>query len=195
VQRGRLTSRSGRAELPRVCPSTKIHQGSTAMAETLPAQNYYGGYNGRTFIMSHWTSQKNWRCTEQGGFTLYSIQRRWFGSRSACNTQRAECRMVRQWQTSNIMEVSCESCAGQIRGNQRASTPPWLGYAIWGGHPGGAELGCFLASLAVVGTWGDQPPSGVVGGGPRATRRCHRRCRAGLYPWESVRAKQTHISS
>jgi hypothetical protein len=36
-------------------------------------------------------------------------------------------------------------------------------------HPG-AELGCFFASLAVVGTWGDQPPSGVVGGGPRGTR-------------------------
>jgi hypothetical protein len=51
----------------------------------------------------------------------------------------------------------------------------WLGYAIWWEHPG-AGLGCFLASLAMVGTWGDQPPSGVVGGGPRATRRCHRRC-------------------
>jgi hypothetical protein len=47
----------------------------------------------------------------------------------------------------------------------------WLGYAIWWEHPG-AELGCFFfASLAVVGTWGDQPPSGVVGGGPRVTRR------------------------
>jgi hypothetical protein len=31
---------------------------------------------------------------------------------------------------------------------------------------------------------GHQPPSGgVVGGGPRATRRCHRRCRADLCPW------------
>jgi hypothetical protein len=29
----------------------------------------------------------------------------------------------------------------------------WLGYAIWWEHPG-AELGCFFASLAVVGTWG-----------------------------------------
>jgi hypothetical protein len=39
----------------------------------------------------------------------------------------------------------------------------WLGYAIWWEHPG-AELGCFFASLAVVGTpWGDQPPSGQVG--------------------------------
>jgi hypothetical protein len=28
-------------------------------------------------------------------------------------------------------------------------------------HPG-AELGRFFASLAVVGTWGDQPPSGAV---------------------------------
>jgi hypothetical protein len=43
----------------------------------------------------------------------------------------------------------------------------WLGYAIWWEHPG-AELGCFFASLAVVGTWGDHPPSGVVRGGPRA---------------------------
>jgi hypothetical protein len=56
----------------------------------------------------------------------------------------------------------------------------WLGYAIWWEHPG-AELGCFFASLAVAGTWGDQPPSGVVGGaGPRVTRRCPRRCRADL---------------
>jgi hypothetical protein len=30
---------------------------------------------------------------------------------------------------------------------------------------------------------GDQPPSGVVGGGPHVTRRCHRRCRADLCPW------------
>jgi hypothetical protein len=50
-------------------------------------------------------------------------------------------------------------------------------------HPG-AELGrVFFASLA-VGTLGDQPPSGVVGGGLRvATRRCPRRCGAGLCPW------------
>jgi hypothetical protein len=50
----------------------------------------------------------------------------------------------------------------------------WLGYAIWWEHPGAAELGCFFASLAVVGTWGDHPPSGVVRGGPRVTRRCPR---------------------
>jgi hypothetical protein len=30
----------------------------------------------------------------------------------------------------------------------------WFGYAIWWELPG-AELGCFFASLAVVGTWGD----------------------------------------
>jgi hypothetical protein len=29
----------------------------------------------------------------------------------------------------------------------------WSGYAIWWAHPG-AELGCFYASLAAVGTWG-----------------------------------------
>jgi hypothetical protein len=41
----------------------------------------------------------------------------------------------------------------------------WLGFWFGREHPG-AELGRFFASLAVVGTWGDQPPSGVVGGGP-----------------------------
>jgi hypothetical protein len=55
----------------------------------------------------------------------------------------------------------------------------WLGFWFWWEHPG-AELGRFFASLAVVGTWGDQPPSGVVGGGPRVTRRCPRRCVADL---------------
>jgi hypothetical protein len=58
----------------------------------------------------------------------------------------------------------------------------WLGFWFWWEHPG-AELGRFFDSLAVVGTWGDQPPSGVVGGGPRVTRRCPRRCGAGLCPW------------
>jgi hypothetical protein len=56
----------------------------------------------------------------------------------------------------------------------------WLGFWFLREDPG-ATLGRFFASLAVVGTWGEhQPPSGVVGRGPRATRRCHRRCRAGL---------------
>jgi hypothetical protein len=32
----------------------------------------------------------------------------------------------------------------------------WLGYAIWWENPG-AALGRFFDSLAVVGTWGDQP--------------------------------------
>jgi hypothetical protein len=58
----------------------------------------------------------------------------------------------------------------------------WLGYAIWWAHPG-AALDRFFDSLAVVDTWGDQPPSGVVGGGPRVTRRCPRRCGADLCPW------------
>jgi hypothetical protein len=59
----------------------------------------------------------------------------------------------------------------------------WLGFWFWWEHPG-AELGRFFASLAVVlGTWGDQPPSGVAGGGQRATRRCPRRCGADLRPW------------
>jgi hypothetical protein len=41
----------------------------------------------------------------------------------------------------------------------------WLGQWFWWEHPG-AELGRFFASLlAVMGTWGGQPPSGVVGGG------------------------------
>jgi hypothetical protein len=65
---------------------------------------------------------------------------------------------------------------------------------IWGGNgpAAGALIGLtqgpnravFFASLAVVGTyWGDQPPSGVVGGGPRVTRRRPRRRGAGLCPW------------
>jgi hypothetical protein len=60
----------------------------------------------------------------------------------------------------------------------------WLGlwFWFWWEHPGG-ELGCLFASLAVVGTWGDQPPSGVVGGGPQVTRRCPRLCGADLCPW------------
>ena len=58
----------------------------------------------------------------------------------------------------------------------------WLGFWFWLGYLG-AVLSRFFVSLAVVGTWWDQPPSGVVGGGPRATRRCHRRCRADLCPW------------
>jgi hypothetical protein len=58
----------------------------------------------------------------------------------------------------------------------------WLGFWFWWEHPG-AELGRFFASLAVVGTWGDQPPSGVVGRGQRVTRRCPRRCGADLCPW------------
>jgi hypothetical protein len=45
------------------------------------------------------------------------------------------------------------------------------------------RIGLFYRLLAVVGTWGDQPPSGVVGGGPRVTRRCTRRCGADLCPW------------
>jgi hypothetical protein len=42
----------------------------------------------------------------------------------------------------------------------------WLGFWFWLGHLG-AALSHFFASLAVVGAWGDHPPSGVVGGGPR----------------------------
>jgi hypothetical protein len=33
------------------------------------------------------------------------------------------------------------------------------------------------------GAWGDHPPSGVVGGGPRVTWRCHWLCRADVSPW------------
>jgi hypothetical protein len=44
----------------------------------------------------------------------------------------------------------------------------WLGFGFWWEHPG-VTLGRFFASLAVVDTWGDQPPSGVVGGGPRVS--------------------------
>jgi hypothetical protein len=62
-------SRSGRAELPGFFPSTKIDQGLTAVVEAPPARNYYEGYNGRTLVMCHGTSRKNWRCIEQGGFT------------------------------------------------------------------------------------------------------------------------------
>jgi hypothetical protein len=36
---------------------------------------------------------------------------------------------------------------------------------FWWERPG-ATLARFFASLAMVDTWGDQPPSGVVGGGP-----------------------------
>jgi hypothetical protein len=35
----------------------------------------------------------------------------------------------------------------------------------------------------VVGAWGDHPPSGVVGGGPRVTWRRHGRCCADVSPW------------
>jgi hypothetical protein len=41
----------------------------------------------------------------------------------------------------------------------------WLGFWFWLGHLG-AALGRFFASLAVVGAWGDHPPSGVVGDQP-----------------------------
>jgi hypothetical protein len=58
----------------------------------------------------------------------------------------------------------------------------WLGFWFWLGHLG-AALGRFVASLAVVGAWGDHPPSGVVGGGPRVTWRCHWLCRADVSPW------------
>ena len=58
----------------------------------------------------------------------------------------------------------------------------WLGFWFWLGHLG-AALGRFFASLAVVGAWGDHPPSGVVGGGPRVTWRCHWLCRADVSPW------------
>ena len=56
-----------------------------------------------------------------------------------------------------------------------AKPPPrqcffWLGFWFWLGHLG-AALAHFFASLAVVGAWGDHLPSGVVGGGPRVTRR------------------------
>ena len=61
-------SRGGRAESPGFCPPTKIDQGLTAMVETRSARDYYKGYGGRTFIMSHGTSRKNWRCIEREGF-------------------------------------------------------------------------------------------------------------------------------
>ena len=64
----------------------------------------------------------------------------------------------------------------------RLTVDIWLGYAIWCGHLS-AEMGCFVASLAVVGAWGDQLPSGVVRGGPRVTQRCHRRPGAYVSPW------------
>jgi hypothetical protein len=38
----------------------------------------------------------------------------------------------------------------------------WLGFWFWLGYLG-AVLSRFFVSLAVVGTWWDQPPSGVVG--------------------------------
>jgi hypothetical protein len=44
---------------------------------------------------------------------------------------------------------------------------------FWHGHLAclAAEMDCLLASLAMLGAWGDQPPSGVVEGGPRVTQR------------------------
>jgi hypothetical protein len=61
----------------------------------------------------------------------------------------------------------------------------------FGGRTQGPNWAVFFASLAlaVVGTWGDQPPSGVAGGGPRATWRCPRRCGAGLCPWPGRRGR------
>jgi hypothetical protein len=64
----------------------------------------------------------------------------------------------------------------------------WLGFWFWWEHPG-VELGRFFASLAVVGTWGGQPPSGVVGGGPWVTWRCHRRPRADVSFWPGRRPR------
>ena len=91
--------RNGSAELPGSCISTKIDQSLPAVAEALPARNCYEGYGGKTFVMFHGTSRENWRSMFHRTRRLYSIQRRWFGSRSVCDTQRAEGRMVRQRQT------------------------------------------------------------------------------------------------
>jgi hypothetical protein len=74
-----------------------------------------------------------------------------------------------------------------MQGCTPARPPPFFqGQGEWAGRylvrlcdlvwePISAEMGCFVASLAVVGAWGHQLPSGVVRGGPRVTRRCHRR--------------------
>ena len=70
----------------------------------------------------------------------------------------------------------------QYRNTTQWAVVFWLGFWFWLGYLG-AVLSRFFVSLAVVGTWGDQPPSGVVRGGPRVTRRCPRRCRADLCPW------------
>jgi hypothetical protein len=40
----------------------------------------------------------------------------------------------------------------------------------FGGSTQGPNWAVFFASLALVGTWGDQPPSGVVGGGGCGSR-------------------------
>jgi hypothetical protein len=68
--------------------------------------------------------------------------------------------------------------AGKGKAHHRSAVVFWLGFWFWWEHPG-AELGRFFASLAVVGTWGGQPPSGVVGGGTplshkSGTRRQHK---------------------
>jgi hypothetical protein len=81
----------------------------------------------------------------------------------------------------------CQSVSCWATGNNGLAVVFWLGFWFWREYPG-ATLGRVLAPLAVVGTWGDQPPSGVVGGGPRATRRCHRRCGADLPPGRSAGA-------
>jgi hypothetical protein len=65
-------SRGGRAESPGFCPPTKIDQGLTEAVETRSARDYYRGCGGRTLIMSHGTSRKNWRCIEREGFVVSS---------------------------------------------------------------------------------------------------------------------------
>ena len=70
----------------------------------------------------------------------------------------------------------------ELYADQQVAVVFWLGFWFWLGHLG-AALGRFFASLAVVGAWGDHPPSGVVGGGPRVTWRHHGRCRADVCPW------------
>jgi hypothetical protein len=55
--------------------------------------------------------------------------------------------------------------AGQLF--SRVAVDIWFGHAIWCGHVA-AEMGCFVASLAVVDAWGDQLPSGVVKAGSEA---------------------------
>jgi hypothetical protein len=100
----------------------------------------------------------------------------------ACNTDALLCLYTGYSSYLISLQYGCSSVSLHRPVSYCPAVVFWLGFWFWWEHPG-AELGRFFAPLAVVGTGVDQPPSGVVGGGPRVTRRCPRRCGADLCPW------------